>query len=111
MAAFEFGHNRLGGFGPDKGFGAGIVLGEISIDGGLQVNDRAEHTTADALPRHFGEEVLDRVEPGGQGWGEMKGPPRMARQPSQHFGMFVGWRSCRAPCGSTCQLGPGARRH
>ena len=59
MAAFEFGHNRLGGFGPDKGFGAGIVLGEISIDGGLQVNDRAEHTTADALPRHFGEEGLD----------------------------------------------------
>ena len=60
--------------GPNEGFGAGIVLAEISIDGGLQVNDRAEHTTADALPRHFGEEVLDRVEPGGRGWGEMTRP-------------------------------------
>jgi hypothetical protein len=31
--------------GPNEGFGAGIVLGEISINGGLQVDDRAEHTT------------------------------------------------------------------
>src|SRR5262249_40755094 len=38
----------------DEGFGTGIVLGEISIDGGLQVDDRAEYTTADALPRHLG---------------------------------------------------------
>jgi hypothetical protein len=35
--------------GPNEGFGAGIVLGEIGIDGGLQVDDRAEHTTADAM--------------------------------------------------------------
>src|SRR5207342_1090108 len=27
---------------------------------------------------------------GGRGRCEMKGPARMARQPSQHFGMFVG---------------------
>jgi hypothetical protein len=26
--------------GPDKGFGAGIVLGEISVDGGLQIGDQ-----------------------------------------------------------------------
>ena len=57
----ELGQDDLGGFGPDEGFGTGIVLGEISIDGGLQVDDRAEHTTADALPRHLGEDVLDRV--------------------------------------------------
>src|SRR5436305_674180 len=73
-----------------EGFGAGIVLGEISIDGGLQVDDRAEYTTADALPRHLGEEALDRVEPRGRGRGEVEGPARMARQPGQHFGMFVG---------------------
>src|ERR1700730_5697687 len=35
QAAVELGQNSVGGFGPDKGFGAGIVLGEISIDGGL----------------------------------------------------------------------------
>src|SRR5277367_6422883 len=32
--------NGLGGFGPGRGVGAGIVLGEISIDGGLQFGDR-----------------------------------------------------------------------
>ena len=32
-----------------NGLGAGIVLGEISIDGGLQIGDRAEHAAADAL--------------------------------------------------------------
>ena len=65
------------------------MLGEISIDGGLQVDDRAEYTTADALPRHLGEDVFDRVQPGGRGRSEMKDPARIARQPSQHLGMFV----------------------
>ena len=54
----EFGHNGLGGLGPDERFGAGIVVGEISIDGGLQVGDRAEDAAADALPRHLREEAL-----------------------------------------------------
>ena len=84
MAAFEFGHNRLGGFGPDKGFGAGIVLGEISIDSGLQVDDRAEDASAAALPGYLGKEVLHRIEPGGRGRGEVERPAPMARQPSQH---------------------------
>src|SRR5947209_19025902 len=57
-AAVEFGQNRVGGFGPDERFGSGIVLGEISIDSGLQVDDRAEDASAAALPGYFGKEVL-----------------------------------------------------
>ena len=38
------------------------MLGEISIDRGLQVSDRAEHAAVDALPGHFGEEILDGIE-------------------------------------------------
>jgi hypothetical protein len=34
--AVEFGQDGLGGCGPDKGFGAGVVLGEISVDSGLR---------------------------------------------------------------------------
>jgi hypothetical protein len=34
-------------------WGAGVVLGEIGVDGGLQVSDRAEDAAADALPRHL----------------------------------------------------------
>src|SRR5437870_8776304 len=82
--AIELGEDGVSGFGPEEGFGAGVVLGEISIDGGLQVDDRAEHAAADALPGHLGEEVLDRVEPGGRGRGEVESPARMARQPGQH---------------------------
>ena len=38
------------------------MLGDISIDGGLQVGDRAEETAADVLSRHLREKVLDGVE-------------------------------------------------
>ena len=60
------------------------MLGEIGIDGGLQVGDRLEDTAADALPGHLGEEVFHGAEPGGRGRGEVERPARMARQPSQH---------------------------
>ena len=36
QGGIEFGEDRGSGFGPDKGFGIGIVLGKVSIDGGLQ---------------------------------------------------------------------------
>ena len=60
------------------------MFGEISIDGGLQVSDRVEDAAADALPGHLGKEVLDGIEPGGRGRGEVEGPARMTRQPGQH---------------------------
>ena len=75
--------------GLDKGFGAGIVLDEISVDSGLQVGDRAEDAAADALSRHLRKEVLHGVGPRGRGRGEVKRPPRMACQPGQHFRMLV----------------------
>ena len=82
--------NGVDGFGPDKRFGAGIMFGEIGIDGGLQVGDRVEDAAADALPGHRRKQVLDGVEPGGRGRGEMEGRARMTRQPGQHSGMFMG---------------------
>ena len=57
------------------------MLGEIGIDGGLQVGDRVEDAAADALAGHLGEEVRDGVEPRGRGRGEVERPTRMARQP------------------------------
>ena len=66
------------------------MFGKISIDRRLQVDNRTEDATADALAGHLGEEVLHRIEPGCRGRGEVKGPARMARQPGQHFRMLVG---------------------
>ena len=42
------------------------------------------------MPGHFGEELLDGVEPGGRGGVKWKVQARMTRQPGQHFGMLVG---------------------
>ena len=64
------------------------MLGEIGIDRALQVDDRAEDAAPEALAGHFGKEVLNRIEPGGRGWGEVEGPAWMTRQPSQHPGML-----------------------
>lgn len=44
--AVEFGEDAIGGLGPNEGFGIGIVLGQIGVDGGLEVNDRAEDAAA-----------------------------------------------------------------
>jgi len=72
------------GFGPEEGFGAGIVLGEISIDGGLRStierNTPRQMRCRVILEKKFSTAL-------GRGWGEMKGPARMARQPSQHLGV------------------------
>jgi hypothetical protein len=45
--------------------GAGIVLGDIGIEGGLQVGDRPQGAMADPSPGHRGKETPDSVEPGG----------------------------------------------
>ena len=43
---------------PDEGLGFVVVLGEIVVDGGLEVDDRAEHPT---LEPSLGEEVSVRL--------------------------------------------------
>jgi hypothetical protein len=50
---------------------------------------------SDVLSRHLGEEVLDRVEPGGRGRDEVERSARMARQTGQYFGMPIGGVVCR----------------
>src|SRR5262249_30040369 len=87
--AVELSEDRVGGLGPDERFWVSIVLGEIGVDRALEVDDRAEDAATDALAGHFGEEVLDRIEPGGRGRGEVEGPTWMTRQPSPHPGMLV----------------------
>jgi hypothetical protein len=67
-----------------------IGLIDVAEDGGLQLSDRSEHPTLEALPCELGEEALDRVEPGCRCRGEVKGPARMPSKPFAHLGMFVG---------------------
>jgi len=75
---------------PDKGLGFAVVLTEIAVDRGLQIDERMEDAALQPSPGERGKEALDRICPGTGGGREMKRPPRMAGQPGAHLGMLVG---------------------
>ena len=50
--------------GPDERLWVLIGLGEIAVDGGLEVDDGAEDAALEASLGEGGEEGLDGVEPG-----------------------------------------------
>ena len=67
-----------------------VVLGEVAVDGGLQLDDGAEHAALQPPPGERREERLDRVEPGAGGRREVEGPARVAGQPGTGLGVLVG---------------------
>src|SRR5215212_3386389 len=50
---------------PSEGLGVGIVLGEVAVDRGLEVDDSDEGASSEPSFGERGEEALDGVEPGG----------------------------------------------
>ena len=65
------------------------MLPEVSVDGGLQVDDGPEHAAFEALAGEFGEEAFDGVEPGPGFRGEVEGPARVPDEPSFDLGVGV----------------------
>ena len=61
------GDDGVGIGGPDEGFGALIVLGEVAVDGGLEVDQGMEHAAFEAAAGQLGEEALDGIQPRGGG--------------------------------------------
>ncbi len=60
MAPAMYGGDDLVGIGgPDEGFWVAICLGEVSVDGCLEVDDRAEGATLQGPLRERGKEGLD----------------------------------------------------
>lgn len=57
------GENAIWVGGPGKWSGVFVVFGEISVDGGLEVDERAEDPALEAAACECGEEALDGVEP------------------------------------------------
>jgi hypothetical protein len=45
--------------GPDEGFRVPVGLGEVSVDGGLEVDDGAENAALQSPPGQCSEEGLD----------------------------------------------------
>jgi hypothetical protein len=82
--------DTVGVGGPDERLGALVVLGEIAVDGGLEVDQRVESAALQAAAGQRGEEGLDGVEPGAGGRREVEGPARMTGEPGADLGMLVG---------------------
>jgi len=62
---------------------------EVSVDGGLEVDDAFEDAAFEALPGQLGEEAFDGVEPGGRGRGEVEMEPLVPAEPGADLGMLV----------------------
>ena len=77
---------RSGSAVQTKGFEFAIVLAEIAVDRGLQIDERAEDAALQAATG----QGLDRIGPGARGGGEMESPAWMAGEPSAHLGVLVG---------------------
>ena len=55
MPAFDLGQDRLRLCGPDEWLGCLVVLGEVVVDRGLQVDERVEHAALEAALGELGE--------------------------------------------------------
>jgi len=92
--AADFFDDGIGVGGPEEGFGIGIGFLQKAVDGGLEIGDALEDAAFEPTPCQLGEEALDRVEPGGGGWGEveMKAlvPPEPSTVPRFREGRLLG---------------------
>jgi hypothetical protein len=66
-----------------------VLLGDVAVDGGLEVDERAEDPALEPAPGERREEALNGVEPRGAGRGEVEGPAGMACEPGAHLGVLV----------------------
>src|ERR1700730_13118398 len=58
--------------------------------GGLQLDNRCEDATLEALSGEPGKPTVDRVGPGARRRGEVEGDAGMACEPAAHLGVLVG---------------------
>ena len=90
LPSLDGGENSVWIGGPDEGFGVGIGFLDEAVDGSLKVDNRAEDAALEAASGEFGEEALDRVQPGRRGRGEVEGEARVSGQPGADLGVLVG---------------------
>src|SRR5690348_5913272 len=89
MPSIDLLDDTVGIGGPDKGFGFAVVFAEVSVDRGLQVDQRAKDAALQSPAGERGKEGLDRIGPGAGGGCEMKRPAWMPVEPGAHLGVLV----------------------
>src|SRR6188472_3056749 len=82
--------DAIGIGGPDEGFGRPVVLVEIAVDGGLEVDQGMEDTALEPTAGEGCEEGLDGVGPRTGGRCEVEGPAGVTSEPGTDLGVLVG---------------------
>ena len=90
MPSVDLFDDAVGIGGPDEGLGALVVLVEVAVDRGLEVDQRVEGAAVQAAAGERGEEGLDGVDPGAGGRREVEGPARVTGEPGADLGVLVG---------------------
>ena len=75
--------------GPYEGFWIGVGLGDEAVDSTLEVVDGSENSTLKPSTCEFGEQALDRIEPGCGRRCEVEGPAGTLGKPCAHLEMFM----------------------
>jgi len=75
--------------GPHEGLGVIVGFLQEAVDGGLEIDNRAEGAAFKAAFGQFGEEALDRIEPRGRGRGVMEDKAGVPVEPGADLGMLV----------------------
>src|SRR3546814_10231316 len=81
VPAADCGDDLVGIGSPDEGLWIIVGFGEEAIDGGLEVDDRAEDAAFQASVGELCEVYLDRVEPARRGGGEVEDEAGMPAEP------------------------------
>ena len=75
--------------GPDERLWVVVGFGEVSVDGGLEIDDALEHASLEPLLGQLGEKALDGIEPRSRCRGEVEMEPLMPFEPCADPGMLM----------------------
>lgn len=90
MPASDSGDDAVRIGGPDEGLRVGVVVGDEEVDGGLEIDHRAEDAALQPASGEPGEEALDGVEPRARGRDEVEGEARVAVEPAPDLRVLMG---------------------
>ena len=82
VPTFDGGDDFVGIGGPHEGFGVIVGFLQEAVDGGLEIDNRAEDAAFEAAVGQLSEEALDRIEPRGRGRGVMEDKAGVSVEPS-----------------------------
>src|ERR1700751_624584 len=79
----------MGGLCPDKGFGIGVVVRNVVVDGGGELGDTFEDTATNSLGGNFSEPTFNKIEPLRRSWNKMQVKAGMPGKPTLDAWMLV----------------------